>query len=73
MAAQLPSVLARFADEQGRPTREFYEWCQKIEALYVSMQTFGLGDLADVDLTGVTDGQQLTYDDGTGTWVPDTA
>jgi hypothetical protein len=29
-----------------------------------------LGDLADVDLTGATDGQQLTYELATTTWKP---
>lgn len=29
-----------------------------------------LNDLADVDTTGVTDGQTVLYDDTTGTWLP---
>lgn len=29
-----------------------------------------LDDLSDVDTTGVADGDALTYDSGTGTWVP---
>lgn len=31
-----------------------------------------LDDLTDVDTTGVSDGQVLTYDNGTSTWVPTT-
>lgn len=31
-----------------------------------------LGDIPDVDISGATDGQVLTYDDATSTWIPTT-
>lgn len=73
MAAQIPSPLARFSDEQGRPTREMYEWMQKLEALARRMETFGLGDLSDVDTSGATNGQQLTWVSADSAWKPGAA
>lgn len=66
MAAQLPSPLSRIVDDQGRPTREFYEWLLFRDRLR-------LGDLQDVDTSGATDGQQLTYVAADDNWTPDTA
>lgn len=36
---------------------------------YEGTVTTNLGDLADVNVTGVTDGETLTYDDATDKWV----
>lgn len=70
----LPRQNSRLIDDDGRPTREFYDWMRRLEtAVAPASAVPHLGELVDVGISAPTDGQVLTYDNTTGKWLNEAA
>lgn len=69
----LPRPEAPFVDDTGRVTRDWYRYLTVLDAIVRAVPPLALNDLADVDASAPTDGQQLTWVDADAAWKPGTA
>lgn len=67
----LPRQNSAWVDGDGRPTRDLYNWARQItvQPQTGSAQAYALGDLTNVSLSGISDGDVLTWSNTQGKWV----
>lgn len=62
-------LMQIFIDEKNAAVDDITETVEDLDDLVAVVAALELDDLADVDTTGVADGDVLTYDSGSGDWV----
>lgn len=66
----LPRQNSRLIDDDGRPTREFYDWMRRLETVAPTSATpTSLNSLTNVAISTPADGDVLTYNNTTGKWL----
>jgi hypothetical protein len=66
----LPRQNSRLIDDDGRPTREFYDWMRRLETVAPTSATpTSLNSLTNVAISTPADGDVLTYDNTSGKWL----
>lgn len=64
-------LMQIFIDEKNAAVDDITETVEDLDDLVAVVAALELDDLADVDTTGVSDGDVLTYDSGSGDWIAD--
>jgi hypothetical protein len=62
----LPRQNSRLIDDDGRPTREFYDWMRRLETVAEPDPPLTIADISDIALNSVVDGQPLVWDNTVG-------
>lgn len=67
----LPRQNSAWVDGDGRPTRDLYNWARQItvQPQTGSAPAYALGDLTNVRLSGISDGDVLTWSNTQGKWI----
>lgn len=68
----LPRQNSAWVDDDGRPTRDLYNWARSLSAPVSSSSdamSYALGDLSNVLISGLSDGDVLTWSNSIGRWI----
>ena len=68
----LPRQNSAWVDGDGRPTRDLYNWARSVSAPVASSSdamSYALGDISNVRISDLTDGDVLTWDNTQGKWI----
>ena len=72
----LPRQNSAWVDGDGRPTRDLYNWARSVSVPVASSAealSYALGDLSNVRISGLTNGDTLVWSNTQGKWVNTTA
>ena len=67
----LPRQNSAWVDGDGRPTRDLYNWARQVNITPQTgtAQPYALGELTNVSLSGISDGDVLTWSNTQGKWI----
>jgi hypothetical protein len=62
----LPRQNSRLIDDDGRPTREFYDWMRRLETAVEPVVTLTISDIEDISINSPKDGQPMVWNNTVG-------